>query len=203
MRGRIGFVAAFVAVIGLVAGGAAGASVAAAPKGFKTVTVEDAGFSMAIPKPWVTLDLTAEDAEELIEQAREEFPALADFLSGDVAEYAAQNVVLLAADKNATDFTTNVNVIHLDEVTEAPTIDDIASQVETLDPDAEVREVTIDGQPGVRADYELSRGSLEASLTQLAVSGPEGGLLITFTASQDDPQTVRINKMIKSLKLLD
>jgi hypothetical protein len=175
----------------------------AAPKGFRTIQVDDAGFSIAVPKSWATVDLTAENAEELLETARETSDALGAQLSGNVSDYRSQNVVLLGADKKAEAFVTNLNVINVQDVTDAPTVDDVASQVESLAPDAEVGETTVDGEPAIRAQYELSRGNISASLTQIALSGPNGALVITFTASQDDPQTSRISKMIKSLKLLD
>ena len=113
---------------------AAGADTPAkAPPGFKTVKVKKAGFSIAIPKDWRTLNATSKTADDLLDKLKDVAPELVNQLPAEVGDLAAQNIVLMAfAPEPHEDFTANVNVLFLPDETNLPTLDELATAIRTI-----------------------------------------------------------------------
>ena len=172
-----------------------------APSGFKTVTIKKAGFSIAVPKAWVVLDVTRKDVSNIFSELKKRFPKLAASLPTNVESLVAQNIVLLALEQGAS-FHSNVNVLRIPGITQAPTITDIEASAKQVSPTATLSKTKVAGVSAVKVTYQLMSGTIPVATTQYALLGPKGGLSFTFTAAQDDPHTSVFSKMVKSIKLL-
>jgi hypothetical protein len=175
-----------------------------APPGFKTVKVKKAGFSIAIPKDWRTLNATSKTASDLLENLQEAAPELADQLPAEVEDLAAQNIVLLSyAAAPHEGFTANVNVLFLPDETDLPTLDELAPVVRSIaEPGIGLTETTLAGQDAVRASYRVVSGTISARLLQYAFIGPGGLLQFTFTEGENDTTRDDFEAMADSIKLL-
>ncbi len=173
-----------------------------APPGFKTVKVKKAGFSVATPKSWATVDITQENADALLDNIRDAAPDLAAQLPSNISDLVAQSMVLISfSDETVDDFTPNLNVLLFPGVSDNPTIEEIELELGSIAEDAEFSEVTVAGQDAVKAEYDLSSGDIQAHLIQYVLTGPKGGLVITFTTAQG-ASTDDFDKILKSVKLL-
>jgi hypothetical protein len=176
-----------------------------APAGFRTVTVAKAGFSIAVPKDWVTVDATSGNVTKVLKKVRKAFPDLGDVLPANASTLIAQHLKLLVLDKEGASFHANLNAIVFDQgesVTEA----DIQQQLEQIDSGVNVESATIAGKSGIKATVHLSGNASDGSTvevvaTQYYVKGPKGVLEITFSSAADDPKTDVRDAMIGSLSL--
>lgn len=176
-----------------------------APAGFRTVTVAKAGFSIAVPKGWVTVDATSGNVSKVLKKARKAFPSLGDVLPANTSTLLAQHLKLLVIDKEGASFHTNLNAIVFDQG-ESVTQGDIQQQLEQIDPSVVVESTTIAGKSGIKATVHLtgnaSDGStVEVVATQYYVKGPKGVLEITFSSAADTPNTDVRDTMIGSVSL--
>jgi hypothetical protein len=174
----------------------------AAPDGFRNVKVKAAGFKIAIPEEWETVNLTKADADELFAELREQAPELSAQLPSDVSDLIAQNAVLFAIDPEAEDgFASNLNVLEVPGVSDDPTIDDVRGQFESIADEVEFEETELDGKPAVRTDYVLAVGGSEVRGVQYVVLGPNGGLVFTFTAGNTGDVPEEFETMVESVRI--
>ena len=176
-----------------------------APAGFRTVNVAKAGFSIAVPKDWVTVDATSGNVTKVLKKARKAFPSLGDVLPANASALLAQHLKLLVIDKEGASFHSNLNAIVFDQG-ESVTQDDIQQQLEQVDPNVSVESTTIAGKSGVKATVHLTGNGADGSTvdvvaTQYYVKGPKGVLEITFSSAADAPKTDVRDTMIGSISL--
>jgi hypothetical protein len=176
-----------------------------APAGFRTVKVAKAGFSIAVPKDWVTLNATSGDITKVLQKARKNFPSLGDALPTSASSVIAQRLKLLVIDQQGGSFHANLNAILFDQG-ERVTGDDIQQQLEQVDPGVKVEKATVAGKAGVKATLKASGKASDGSaiavvVTQYYVTGPKGVLEITFSTAADDLKADIRDAMIESLTL--
>lgn len=206
MRRTIAACALVVAFVGTGVGSAAGIEARSKPpRGYHTVTVKNAGFSIAVPNPWVTLDPTSKDFSNRLKKFRKANP---DFLSSNEVDVAVKHSKLFAIDPAGDSFHSNVNVTHFPDVSRAPTEDEIRGSLTTFASDIETKPMSVAGSAGIEAAYQFQVNVPEGGAaprlhgTAYAVLGRKGGLLVVFTALEDGRQDPTTQTMIHSLKLL-
>jgi hypothetical protein len=171
--------------------------------GYETVTVKKAGFRVSVPEEWQKIDLTRDDAEQLLETLREQAPELADSIPADAVSAAAANIKLFAISPTGSNF----NVIVTPDVQFLPTPDEIESTVEdqfgTVATDISAKRTRVDGKKAVKGTYVIPIQERELRFTQYIVVGNKGGLVLTFTFPTGDAAAAdTIKTIIKSVQLL-
>jgi hypothetical protein len=192
-------------VLAAVAAPATAALAKGAPSGFRTVNAAKAGFSIAVPKDWVTVDATSGNVTKVLKKARKDFPSLGDVLPANASTLLAQHLKLLVIDKAGASFHANLNAIVFNQG-EGVTQDDIQQQLQQIDPSANVETSTVAGKSGIKATVHLTGNGADGSTvevvaTQYYVKGPKGVLEITFSSAADEPNTDVRDTMIASISL--
>jgi hypothetical protein len=100
-------------------------------EGWTLATVNDEGFAIGLPPGWTEFDLSSADIEAGLSEVRKANPNMANALSSQVAQLAAQGIKLFAVDRNgnfaATGFATNLNVIK-DKTPNGADLDSLSSE---------------------------------------------------------------------------
>jgi hypothetical protein len=192
-------------VLAMVIAPASAALAKAAPSGFRTVNIAKAGFSIAVPTDWVTVNASHGDVTKVLNKARKDFPAVGDVLPANSSDVIAQHLKLLVIDQQGTSFHSNLNAILFDNG-ESVTKNDIQQQLEQVDPAVIVESTRVGGKAGVKATVHLSGHGSDGSTvdvvaTQFYVKGPKGVLEITFSSAADDLKTDIRDTMIGSISL--
>ena len=98
-------------------------------EGWTLATVGNEGFAIGLPPGWTEFDLSSADIELALNQVRDANPGMANALSAQVAQLAAQGIKLFAVDKNgnyaSTGFATNLNVLK-DKTPDGATLDSLS-----------------------------------------------------------------------------
>jgi hypothetical protein len=170
------------------------------PDGYHKVTVKKAGFSIAVPDGWLTLDLTRKDIDKAFKQMRESSPELAASLPENASTLTAQGLKLFAQD--ASGGGSNVNVIASPLVASRPTPEAVRGLLKDAVPNVEVKKTRVAGVRAVEAAGTFAIGATTVHSTSYFVLGKSGLLQITFSGLEDGRQDPTVQTMIGSLKLL-
>lgn len=158
---------------------------ASVPDGWKKIGSSVNGFSVAIPKGWVDIDLTAADLKEGLDRAGIEGPSQ-ETLESSLKQLKGLNS-LYAVDSSTTTsgFATNFNGFcqSLSKPIYQMKNDAKVSLTEVGATNLEVTETTVAGSPAVKATYNLKAaiGLLEGLQVQIPVAGSKTCVL-TITA---------------------
>jgi hypothetical protein len=178
------------------------------PPGYRIVTVKKAGFSIAVPKRWVTLDPSSKAFQAELKKLRKRNPELAKTsLSPEVLAQAAKTSVLFMLDTAGDTFHTNVHVAHVRDAISPPTEDDIRGGLEAEGiTEVETNMTSVADVEAVEAasqeDVNYPQGTLTLHITAYALLGNKGGLAIVFTGLDDGRQDPTVQTMVQSVKLL-
>jgi hypothetical protein len=185
-----------------------GAGTEKPPPGYRTVTVKKAGFSIAVPKRWVTVDPNSKTFQDTLKRLRKANPNLAHtLLSPRNLAQEAKNSVLFVLDTGGGKFHSNMSVAFVRDVTSPPSEDDVRQGLNAQGlSEVETRTTNIADVEGVEAasqqDVNTPQGTLTLHTTEYAVLDDKGGLILVFTGLDDGRQDPTVQTMIQSLKLL-
>src|SRR5262249_52304056 len=178
------------------------------PPDYRTVTVKKAGFTIAVPKRWVTLDPTSKGLQGQLKRLRKRNPELAKTaLSPDALAQGAKTSVLFMLDTAGETFHANVHVALVRDAVSPPSQDDIRGELNGEGfPEVETNMTNVADVEAVEAasqqDVNYAQGTLTLHMTVYALLGDKGGIAIIFTGLDDGRQDPTVQTMIQSLKLL-
>jgi hypothetical protein len=158
------------------------------PDGFALVEIEAENVRLALPRSWVTADLTQQGWEELLAQGLEAFPDAAGLVDEEGKAIISQGGLLLAYDfeHQSGDFVTNLNIL----AAERGPLDDpdvlspfLVQQLEQIGVvDAAVDTVEVPLGSAIRASYALPpETGFSHTTIQYYVFAPDTVYIATFS----------------------
>lgn len=192
-------------VLAMVVAPASAALAKAAPSGFRTVNIAKAGFSIAVPNDWVSVDTTKGDVAKALTKVRKTFPSLSGALPANAKDVFAHHLQLLVLENAGAAVPARVNAILFPQDAKFSK-SSIQQELTQVDPGVVVATVKVAGKAGVKATIHLTGNAADGSTSQVVatqyfVKGPKGALEFTFSAPADDPRTEIFDTMIASLAL--
>ncbi len=180
-----------------------------APRGYHIVTVKKAGFRIAVPDKWGTVDFTGTKAERQRQRLAKRYPKLASVLERAKGVAANGTLALVAIDPKGNGDTPDATVDLDPNVSSLSTPDQyVAGQ--TRSPqfrDVSAEQTKVAGRDAVKVtstrQIRLATGATaDLRYTVFHFLGAKGKYTVVFTAADTKRQDAVLQKMIGSFTLL-
>src|SRR6266566_8064260 len=143
-------------------------------EGWTLATVQDEGFAIGLPPGWTEFDMGNVNVEAGLSEIRQANPNLANALSEQVTQMAAQGIKLMAFDKYsnfaATGFATNLNIIK-EQVPDGADLDSLSGEAT-----AELKKQLQTDVPlqVFKNRLDINSGEAERLQYSFSLNGPDG-----------------------------
>lgn len=180
------------------------------PDGYVFVELAGEKVRLAIPESWVTVDLTAEDWQELLIEGIDALPNADQLIGSEAEALISQGGLLLAYDFDHSDegFVTNLNILGFDRgPLDNPEVMSpiIGEQLEILGGvDVDIATIEVPAGTAIRARYGMPpETGFSHAVIQYYAFGAERVYVVTFSTTQATALEPVIFSVMETLESLD